>query len=32
MNHCDMLYGVTLGAEGTSKLLSIHFKDVAKAA
>lgn len=32
MNHCDMLYGVTLGAEGTSKLLSIHFKDVAKTA
>jgi chromosome segregation protein len=29
MNHCDMLYGVTIGAEGASKLLSINFKDVA---
>ena len=27
MNHCDMLYGVTVGIEGSSKLLSINFKD-----
>jgi chromosome segregation protein len=27
MNHCDMLYGVTIGVEGASKLLSINFKD-----
>lgn len=27
MNHCDMLYGVTVGVEGASKLLSINFKD-----
>ena len=27
MNHCEMLYGVTLGAEGASKLLSIDFKE-----
>ncbi len=27
MNHCDMLYGVTLGVEGGSKLLSINLKD-----
>lgn len=26
MNHCDMLYGVTLGVDGGSKLLSINFK------
>lgn len=26
MNHCDMLYGVTIGADGGSKLLSIDFK------
>lgn len=26
MNHCDMLYGVTLGVDGGSKLLSIEFK------
>jgi chromosome segregation protein len=26
MNHCDMLYGVTIGADGASKLLSINFK------
>lgn len=26
MNHCDMLYGVTVGADGASKLLSIDFK------
>jgi chromosome segregation protein len=26
MNHCDMLYGVTIGADGGSKLLSINFK------
>ncbi len=26
MNHCDMLYGVTLGVDGGSKLLSIDFK------
>ncbi len=26
MNHCDMLYGVTIGADGASKLLSIDFK------
>ena len=28
MNHCDMLYGVTLSADGASKLLSINFKQV----
>ncbi|MDB5260513.1 MAG: Smc, chromosome segregation ATPase, chromosome segregation protein [Candidatus Nomurabacteria bacterium] len=27
MNHCDMLYGVTLGVDGGSKLLSIEFKE-----
>ena len=27
MNHCDMLYGVTIGADGSSKLLSINFKE-----
>lgn len=27
MNHCDMLYGVTLGVDGGSKLLSINFKE-----
>jgi chromosome segregation protein len=27
MNHCDMLYGVTLGVDGGSKLLSIQFKE-----
>lgn len=27
MNHCDMLYGVTIGVDGSSKLLSINFKD-----
>jgi chromosome segregation protein len=27
MNHCDMLYGVTLGMDGGSKLLSIQFKE-----
>ena len=27
MNHCDMLYGVTIGVEGGSKLLSINFKE-----
>lgn len=26
MNHCDMLYGVTIGVDGGSKLLSINFK------
>jgi chromosome segregation protein len=26
MNHCDMLYGVTIGVDGSSKLLSIDFK------
>ena len=26
MNHCDMLYGVTIGMDGGSKLLSIDFK------
>ncbi len=26
MNHCDMLYGVTLGVDGGSKLLSINLK------
>ena len=26
MNHCDMLYGVTVGVDGASKLLSINFK------
>lgn len=25
MNHCDMLYGVTIGVDGGSKLLSINF-------
>ncbi|MEI6810882.1 MAG: AAA family ATPase [Candidatus Nomurabacteria bacterium] len=25
MNHCDMLYGVTIGVDGSSKLLSIDF-------
>lgn len=28
MNHCDMLYGVTLGIDGGSKLLSINLKDL----
>ncbi len=27
MNHCDMLYGVTIGVDGSSRLLSINFKD-----
>lgn len=27
MNQCDVLYGVTVGAEGCSKLLSIKFED-----
>ncbi len=27
MSHCDMLYGITIGADGASKLLSINFKD-----
>jgi chromosome segregation protein len=27
MNHCDMLYGVTIGIDGGSKLLSINFKE-----
>ncbi len=27
MNHCDMLYGVTIGVDGGSKLLSINFKE-----
>lgn len=26
MNHCDMLYGVTIGIDGGSKLLSVDFK------
>jgi chromosome segregation protein len=26
MNHCDMLYGVTLGVDGSSKLLSVNFE------
>ena len=26
MNHCDMLYGVTIGVDGGSKLLSIDFR------
>lgn len=26
MNHCDMLYGVTIGVDGGSRLLSIDFK------
>jgi chromosome segregation protein len=26
MNHCDMLYGVTIGVDGSSRLLSIDFK------
>lgn len=30
MNHCDMLYGVTVGVEGGSKLLSINFKEAEK--
>ena len=27
MSHCDMLYGITIGADGSSKLLSINFKE-----
>lgn len=27
MSHCDMLYGITIGADGASKLLSINFKE-----
>ncbi len=27
MNHCDMLYGVTLSVDGGSRLLSIQFKE-----
>jgi chromosome segregation protein len=27
MSHCDMLYGITIGSDGASKLLSINFKD-----
>jgi len=27
MNQCDVLYGVTVGAEGSSKLLSIKFEE-----
>ncbi len=27
MNHCDMLYGVTIGVDGGSKLLSVNFKE-----
>lgn len=30
MNHCDMLYGVTVGVDGGSKLLSINFKEAEK--
>jgi len=30
MNHCDMLYGVTVGVDGGSKLLSIDFKQAEK--
>ena len=30
MNHCDMLYGVTVGVDGASKLLSINFKEAEK--
>jgi chromosome segregation ATPase len=30
MNHCDMLYGVTVGVDGSSKLLSITFKEAEK--
>ena len=30
MNHCDMLYGVTVGVDGGSKLLSINFKQAEK--
>jgi chromosome segregation protein len=32
MNHCDMLYGVTIGVDGGSKLLSINFKEAEKLA
>ena len=32
MNHCDMLYGVTIGVDGSSKLLSIDFKQAEKLA
>jgi chromosome segregation protein len=32
MNHCDMLYGVTIGVDGGSKLLSINFKEAEKMA
>lgn len=30
MNHCDVLYGVTIGVDGGSKLLSINFKEAEK--
>ena len=30
MSHCDMLYGVTIGADGASKLLSISFGEAEK--
>lgn len=30
MNHCDMLYGVTIGVDGSSKLLSINFTEAEK--
>lgn len=30
MNYCDMLYGVTIGVDGGSKLLSINFKEAEK--
>lgn len=30
MNQCDVLYGVTVGVEGSSKLLSIKFEDAAQ--
>jgi chromosome segregation protein len=32
MNHCDMLYGVTIGVDGGSKLLSINFKEAERLA
>jgi chromosome segregation protein len=30
MSHCDMLYGVTLGVDGASRLLSIDFERAEK--
>lgn len=30
MHHCDALYGVTMGADGISKMLSVKIEDTAK--